>query len=660
MPRIDLVTAGGSTVIALGVLLFALVTRMESSGGWAVALFWAAPICCTVALVAYWYLGRLFNDVMLRWFAGGLAVALPAMVLQFISFPLVAPDGGPLGTDGEGSALLYLSFHIAPALAALAAVGRLPISAKPAAIGVGVFLGLVFALDLVPMPLMLRADASYTPLLVAVEWTTVALLLLAAVLWIRSVGRAPSGLHAWVGVYLLIATYDMALNAVGGARFTPVWWASLLLRDASFLVLAGGSLAWLLQSLRASERYGEQEISRREGQLGVAFGLTRRLLGVSEHLSTGVSLEEVCDRVVDLARTGTGLDRVALRLVDQPGSGAAAPDGDPVLASLLDRAARPGGPVRDVVVMTDHEQVSRFLGQPAGEVQAAAVIPLRSVTGVLAHVVICSRHEVRWTDDERQFLSGLATQAGQAVARALAFESMASAATTLQESLLPARLPDIPDLRLLSAYRAVTAGSSVGGDWFDCIRIEERTVALVIGDVMGKGFRAAAAMGQVRTALRAAAAYDPSPAAVLSSLDTDVLELADDEIVTLVYALLDLETGRLGVARAGHPPPLIARPDGSVDVLEDGGSPPVGWREERRTETWTTLERGSSLVLYTDGLVESRDSSIDDGIGRLQGALARMHAESGTDPTGWARWLDSIQAHDNWQDDIAVLIGLYA
>jgi serine phosphatase RsbU (regulator of sigma subunit) len=236
---------------------------------------------------------------------------------------------------------------------------------------------------------------------------------------------------------------------------------------------------------------------------------------------------------------------------------------------------------------------------------------------------------------------------------------MASAANTLQESLLPARLPDIADLRLLSAYRAVTAGSSVGGDWFDCLRVSDREVALVIGDVMGKGFRAAAAMGQVRTALRAAAAYDPSPAAVLTSLDSGVLELEDDEIVTLAYALLDLDTGRLGVARAGHPPPLIGRADGSVEVVEEGGSPPIGWRDVPRTEAWTTLERGSALVLYTDGLVESRRRSLDDGITELGDAVAGLHRGSGVDPSGWARWLDAIQARDDWQDDVAVLIALY-
>jgi hypothetical protein len=308
----------------------------------------------------------------------------------------------------------------------------------------------------------------------------------------------------------------------------------------------------------------------------VAFGLTRRLLGVSEQLSSGVSLEEVCRRVADLARTGTGVTHAAVRVV---GDDTEVAGSDPVLKALLDVSLDgEDGPVRELVLCSDRQQTQRLLrGRLVGfDVESAAIVPLRSVTGVVAHVALWSPTERRWTHDDEQFLVGLGTQAGQAVTRALAYEAMASAASTLQESLLPARLPDIVDLRLLSAYRAVTAGSSVGGDWFDCLRVSDREVALVIGDVMGKGFRAAAAMGQVRTALRAAAAYDPSPAAVLTSLDSGVLELEDDEIVTLAYALLDLYYVRLGVARAGHPPPLIGRADGSVEVVEEGGSPPIG------------------------------------------------------------------------------------
>ena len=176
---------------------------------------------------------------------------------------------------------------------------------------------------------------------------------------------------------------------------------------------------------------------------------------------------------------------------------------------------------------------------------------------------------------------------------------------------------------------------------------------------MGKGLRAAAVMGQVRVAMRTAISFDPSPTSVLRALDTGVLDLEDDEIVTLTYAVLDLETGLLGVARAGHPPVLIARPDQSVETSRRRLAP-IGVPVGTRAEVWTQLEPGSALVLYTDGLVESRHASLDVGIDETVRQVAGVHARaSGRDWAAWAAWLGEIQARSGWQDDVAVLIALY-
>ena len=293
---------------------------------------------------------------------------------------------------------------------------------------------------------------------------------------------------------------------------------------------------------------------------------------------------------------------------------------------------------------------------------AAALVPIALGARETAYLALWSHHDHRWSHEDAQFLAGLGDQGSQALQRAVSYESMATAATTLQESLLPARLPELDGLRLLSAYRPLTEHTQVGGDWYDCVEIDRSRVALVIGDVMGKGLRAAAVMGQARVAMRTAISFDPSPTAVLRALDTGVLDLEDDEIVTLTYALLDLETGLLGVARAGHPPILIARPEQSVETLEDGGSPPIGVPVGSRAEVWTRLEPGSALVLYTDGLVESRHASLDDGIDETARQVERVHAEaSGRDAqtAAWAAWLAEIQARSGWQDDVAVLIALY-
>lgn len=648
--RVDLVSALGVTLLAAAAYVVAIFTRLEPPRGFSVSLFTIAPVGGIVALGVLWYCGRTFNDPLLRWYAVGLAVAVPAMLLQLISYPLVASAGGPLNTDNDSSSALYLLFHIAPAAAALVGVRRAPDQwARPAAAG-GVVLALLLAANLVPLPHLLADDLTFTRTLLALEAVTAVLLLVAAGAWTRAVGRSPSALHAWVSVSLMLSFADMLFNLVGGARFTPVWWASLSMRGATYLVLAGGCLVWVLQALGTAERYTEQELSRREGQLGVAFGLTRRLLEVSERLAHAVSLDEVTRSLAELGRSGTGMTQGVLHVPrddERP---------TPALLGLIAEHRRSGG----MVLAPTRADVARLLPRTElpGGIGSAALVPI-GLGRENAFLALWSPTEHRWSHEDLQFLAGLADQGGQALQRALSYESMATAATTLQQSLLPGRLPELEGLRLLSAYRPLTEHTQVGGDWFDCVAVDDRRVALVIGDVMGKGLRAAAVMGQVRVAMRTAIAYDPSPSAVLRVLDGGVLDLPDDAIVTVSYALLDLETGLLGVARAGHPPALIARPATPVETLMAGGSPPIGVPLDGvRAEAWTSLEPGAALVLYTDGLVESRHHSLDVGIEAAAAEVQRLHA-SGSGRQAWQAWLDDLAGRSGWQDDVAVLIALY-
>jgi hypothetical protein len=649
--RVDLVSAGAVTLLASVAYLVAILTQIQPTRGFAVTLFTIAPAAGAVATAILWYTGRTFNDPLLRWYAVGLVTAVVAMVLQLISFPVVSRQGGPFGTGGDSSAALYLLFHLAPALAAGAGVLRLASSwARPITVA-GVVLALLLALDLLPLPLLLRPDGSYSTALLVLEGITALVILVAAAVWTRAVGRAPSALHAWVSVSLMLSFTDVLLNLLAAERFSPVWWSSLSMRAATYAVLAGGCLVWLLQSLGTAERYTEQELSRREGQLGVAFGLTRRLLEVSERLSLTVSLDDVKESLVDLARTGTGMTAGVLHV---PGPGAQDPS--PALASMI--AAHT--PTTGLVLASSRAELVHLLpgAQVPREVGAGALVPI-GLGRDTAWLALWSATEHRWPQDATPFLAGLADQGGQALQRALSYEAMARAATTLQESLLPARLPEPEGLRLLSAYRPLTEHTQVGGDWFDCVEVGDHHVALVIGDVMGKGLRAAAVMGQVRVAMRTAIGYDPSPTAVLRALDGDALDLEEDEIVTLTYGLLDLSTGQLAVARAGHPPVLIARPDAPVETLVDGGSPPIGVPVASRAEVWTQLEPGSALVLYTDGLVESRTESLDVGIEATARHVEALHAAAEGRHAAWQGWLDDVAARSGWQDDVAVLIALY-
>ena len=197
-------------------------------------------------------------------------------------------------------------------------------------------------------------------------------------------------------------------------------------------------------------------------------------------------------------------------------------------------------------------------------------------------------------------------------------------AETLQRSLLPERLPELPELQLAGRYVPAGRELHVGGDWYDAIPLADGRVVLAIGDVAGHGIRAAAVMGEVSHALRAYAREGYTPAELLRRLDSLVLGAPGIPMVTCQCALLDPATGELRWASAGHPPPLVVRADGAVEWLETRVAHPLGVMPgTRQTEAEGRLEDGDALVLFTDGLVERRGPTIDDGCRRAVGGAAR-------------------------------------
>jgi PAS domain S-box-containing protein len=192
----------------------------------------------------------------------------------------------------------------------------------------------------------------------------------------------------------------------------------------------------------------------------------------------------------------------------------------------------------------------------------------------------------------------------------------------LQRSLLSGELPVSPALELEISYVPAVGGTEVGGDWYDAFWIvEEQTVGLVVGDVVGRGITAAATMGQLRSAVRAFASIGLPPAAVLTALDEFSRR---HRMTTLVYAELGIETGSLRFACAGHPPPIVVEPVGDPAVAWEGRSVPINAYPGlgSRPEAGRSLQPGSTVVLYTDGLVEHRDRPQDDGIAKLLDELA--------------------------------------
>jgi PAS domain S-box-containing protein len=198
-------------------------------------------------------------------------------------------------------------------------------------------------------------------------------------------------------------------------------------------------------------------------------------------------------------------------------------------------------------------------------------------------------------------------------------------AETLQRSLLPDRLPTIPGVQLASRYVPATADMEVGGDWYDVVQLTNGLVGLAIGDVAGHGLRAASIMGQVRMALRAYALEETSPAAVMARIHDVAGRLLHSEIVTLAYVVFDPDTGSIRFSNSGHPPPLVIGPDGEASFLEEGLTPPLGAAvfPHEHADVTASLPHGSTLLLYTDGLVERRGASIRDGLDRLKEVASR-------------------------------------
>ncbi|TCC47448.1 serine/threonine protein phosphatase [Kribbella capetownensis] len=226
-------------------------------------------------------------------------------------------------------------------------------------------------------------------------------------------------------------------------------------------------------------------------------------------------------------------------------------------------------------------------------------------------------------------------------------------AETLQRNLLPDRMPDIPGVTVAARYVPATADLHVGGDWYDVIQLRGGLIALVIGDVAGHGLQAAAAMAQLRMAVRAYAVHDPSPVAVMNGLHELVRELSVAEMVTVLYVLYDPDTGTMRFTNAGHPPALMID-NGGTRYLEGGLAPPLGVLAQRDyAEATQQLRPGATLLLYTDGLIEKRSLSIQDGLDRLvaeASGIGQADLEALCD-----HLLSALPENDEVADDIALV-----
>ncbi len=409
----------------------------------------------------------------------------------------------------------------------------------------------------------------------------------------------------------------------------------------------------------ATQRRGyERELLRaREGERE-ARQRAERLQRLSIALAAMLETPRVAEAAVAELADALATKRVALWLVDgrrfqAGGARVQTPptaDWPGMTAEALEGVARAGSPVFRSV---DDEDVSEPTA--VGEDVAVALLPLTAhhePIGVLCLVFTTAR---RLAGEQREFLQACAAQCSQALERAALYDGQRTVAHALQQSMLSGAPPQDPRFAAASYYMPAVKSLDVGGDWHDTFRVGADTIAVVVGDVVGRGLAAASAMGQLRSATRALAGTALGPARVLDLLHRFAETAPGAHMATISYAEIDLRSGRTRYACAGHPPPVLLQPGQAPTLLWDGRSPPLGTAgpPDSVAESHLRLAPGARLVLYTDGLVERRRGYIDAGFEELARALQAHRTTPIRELPGML--VEALHRGDEPDDDVCLL-----
>jgi anti-sigma regulatory factor (Ser/Thr protein kinase)/putative methionine-R-sulfoxide reductase with GAF domain len=402
------------------------------------------------------------------------------------------------------------------------------------------------------------------------------------------------------------------------------------------------------------------------GESGTADEAVARLEDVqrvTESALAYLNLEDLLNELLDRVKEILQVDTAAVLLVEDDGRTLAARAAKgleeevergfrlPIGRGFAGRVAATRQPVMIEDLESSPVEVVNPLLHEKG-IRSLLGIPLVVEGGLIGvlHVGSLAPREFRASDVDLLQLVG--DRVALAIERArLAVQDRV--AHTLQRSLLPGALPRLPGLRMAARYLPAAHESAVGGDWYDVIELGHRRLGLAIGDVAGHGMAAATYMGQLRHGLRAYALDVEDPGEVLTRL-ARFANREHSKMATIVYATLNLDTCVVSLARAGHPYPLLTRPDGTASFLTEAEGPPLGTGAEATYEAHrTTIEPGETLFLYTDGLIERRGEQLAHG----EAALLKAASDSPEDPELKCRAiLHELTEGTPIADDIAMLV----
>ena len=461
------------------------------------------------------------------------------------------------------------------------------------------------------------------------------------------------GIRALVGVPLLVEGEPIGVLHVGTRRprgFTG--------DDVHLLTTVADRAALAIERARLFEAEHRSRIAA-EAAATRLENIQRVTEAALAFLDLDSLLAELLDRITEILHA----DTAAILLVEDDGETLAARAAKGLEGEVEGRFRLPIGTgfagrvaaTREPVVIEDLETSPIEVVNPilrGSGVRSLLGVPLlveRELIGVL-HVG--ALHHRRFDDDDAELLRLAADRAALAIQNArLTGERRVSHA--LQRALLPSELPRIPGVSLAARYVPASTASAVGGDWYDVIPLGRSRVGLAVGDVAGKGVEAAAFMGELRNALRVYAIEDLEPDEVLKRLDAFVDRQARDQMATLVYAVLDLESWTMEVARAGHPLPLLTSAEGRTTYVAPDGGPPLGTGLASPPVRHTlVIPPRSTLLLYTDGLIERRGQRLVDG----ERALSDVAAAGPLNPDAvCARIVARMTSDAPLADDLALL-----